>query len=161
MLADALDVHLALPDVRSVRNEMTRLGVWDGPRASEPVESAQQLPRPAEGEAVLAGHRMLLDQGSLQEGDEALAGTRHAAVARLSAATAAESGVKDGDLLEVTGASGSVQLPLQVSEMPDRVVWLPLNSTGGGVTADTGAVPGQVVRIGPAVTEAPSEVVEA
>ncbi|MFD7016838.1 NADH-quinone oxidoreductase subunit G [Streptomyces sp. NPDC059928] len=161
MLADALDVHLALPDVRSVRHELTRLGVWDGPRASEPLESAQPLPRPAEGEAVLAGHRMLLDQGSLQEGDEALAGTRHAAVARLSAATAAESGVKDGDLLEVTGASGSVQLPLQVSEMPDRVVWLPLNSTGGGVTADTGAVPGQVVRIGPAVTEAPSEVVEA
>ncbi|MFI6471561.1 NADH-quinone oxidoreductase subunit G [Streptomyces sp. NPDC050516] len=161
MLADALDVHFGLPDLRSVRGEMTRLGTWDGPRASEPLESAQPLPRPGEGEAVLAGHRMLLDQGSLQEGDEALAGTRHAAVARLSATTAAESGVKDGDLLEVTGPSGSVQLPLQVSEMPDRVVWLPLNSVGGGVTADTGAVPGQVVRIGPAVTEAPSEVVEA
>ncbi|KOU38110.1 NADH-quinone oxidoreductase subunit G [Streptomyces sp. WM6378] len=161
MLADALDVHFGLPDLRSVRGEMTRLGTWDGPRASEPLESAQPLPRPGEGEAVLAGHRMLLDQGSLQEGDEALAGTRHAAVARLSATTAAESGVKDGDLLEVTGPSGSVQLPLQVSEMPDRVVWLPLNSVGAGVTADTGAVPGQVVRIGPAVTEAPSEVVEA
>ncbi|MFI6054936.1 NADH-quinone oxidoreductase subunit G [Streptomyces violascens] len=161
MLADALDVRFALPDVRAVRGEMTRLGTWDGPRASEPLESAQSLPRPGEGEAVLAGHRMLLDQGSLQEGDDALAGTRHAAVARLSATTAAESGVKDGDLLEVTGPSGSVQLPLQVSEMADRVVWLPMNSVGGGVTADTGAVPGQVVRIGPAVTEAPSEVVEA
>ncbi|MFJ8308971.1 MULTISPECIES: NADH-quinone oxidoreductase subunit G [unclassified Streptomyces] len=161
MLADALDVHFALPDVKSVRNEMRRLGMWDGPRASEPLESAQPLPRPSEGEAVLAGHRMLLDQGLLQEGDEALAGTRHAAVARLSPATATECGVKDGDLLEVTGSCGSVQLPLQVSEMPDRVVWLPLNSVGGGVTADTGAVPGQVVRIGPAVTEAPSEVVEA
>ncbi|MYV95017.1 molybdopterin dinucleotide binding domain-containing protein, partial [Streptomyces sp. SID1034] len=161
MLADVLDVHFALPDVRSVRGEMTRLGTWDGPRASEPLESAQQLPRPAEGEAVLAGHRMLLDQGSLQVGDEALAGTRHAAVARLSAATAAEAGIKDGDLLRVTGPAGGVQLPLRVSEMPDRVVWLPLNSVGDGVTADTGAVPGQVVRIGPAVTEAPTEVVEA
>ncbi|MFD7338827.1 NADH-quinone oxidoreductase subunit G [Streptomyces violascens] len=169
MLADALaraggadeHSHFALPDVRAVRSEMTRLGTWDGPRASEPLESAKALPRPGEGEAVLAGHRMLLDQGSLQEGDEALAGTRHAAVARLSAPTAAESGVKDGDLLEVTGPSGSVRLPCQVSEMADRVVWLPLNSVGGGVTADTGAVPGQVVRIGPAVTEAPSEVVEA
>ncbi|GGU37446.1 NADH-quinone oxidoreductase subunit G [Streptomyces violascens] len=169
MLADALAraggadeySRFALPDVRAVRSEMTRLGTWDGPRASEPLESAKALPRPGEGEAVLAGHRMLLDQGSLQEGDEALAGTRHAAVARLSVTTAAESGVKDGDLLEVTGPSGSVRLPLQVSEMADRVVWLPLNSVGGGVTADTGAVPGQVVRIGPAVTEAPSEVVEA
>ncbi|MFG3286107.1 NADH-quinone oxidoreductase subunit G [Streptomyces sp. NPDC048111] len=161
MLADVLDVHFALPDVRAVRTEMTRLGTWDGPRASEPLEPAKALPRPTEGEAVLAGHRMLLDQGSLQAGDEALAGTRHAAVARLSAATAAESGVKDGDLLQVTGPAGTVQLPLLVSEMPDRVVWLPLNSVGGGVAADAGAVPGQVVRIGPAVTEAPTEVVEA
>ncbi|MGW2562805.1 NADH-quinone oxidoreductase subunit G [Streptomyces sp. NPDC001514] len=154
MLADALDVHLALPDLRSVRREMDRLGAWGGPRASEPTESARPLPRPAEGEAVLAGHRMLLDQGLLQEGDEALAGTRHAAVARLSAATAAETGVKDGDALAVTGPAGSVHLPLQVTEMPDRVVWLPLNSTGGGVLSDTGVRPGELVRIGPAAPKA-------
>jgi NADH-quinone oxidoreductase subunit G len=34
--------------------------------------------------------------------------------------------------------------------MPDRVVWLPLNSVGGGVSADTGATPGRLVRIAPA-----------
>ncbi len=101
---------------------------------------------------MLAGHRLLLDQGRLQDGDEALAGTRHAAVARLSAATAASTGVKDGDLLAVSGPAGTVRLPLQVTPMPDRVVWLPLNSGGGGVASDTGAVPGQVVRIGPAAT---------
>ncbi|WP_327325415.1 NADH-quinone oxidoreductase subunit G [Streptomyces sp. NBC_01210] len=150
MLADALDVSFGLPDLKSVRTELDRLGGWQGPRATEPTESAQSLPRPGEGEAVLAGHRLLLDQGLLQQGDEALAGTRHAAVARLSAATAAETGVKDGDVLAVSGPAGSVRLPLQVSEMPDRVVWLPLNSVGGGVTSDTGAVPGQLVRIGPA-----------
>lgn len=152
MLADALDVHLALPDLRSVRREMDRLGVWTGPRADEPTVSARPLPRPGAGEAVLAGHRLLLDQGLLQEGDEALAGTRHAAVARLSAGTAAETGVKDGDLLAVSGPSGSVQLPLQVTEMPDRVVWLPLNSAGGGVLSDTGVTPGRLVRVGPAAT---------
>ncbi|MEU6881908.1 NADH-quinone oxidoreductase subunit G [Streptomyces sp. NPDC046712] len=150
MLADALDAHLALPDLRSVRRELDRLGGWDGERASEPVEPAQPAPRPGEGEAVLAGHRLLLDLGRLQEGDTALAGTRHAAVARLSAATAAETGVKDGDLLAVTGPAGSTRLPLQVTEMPDRVVWLPLNSTAGGVLSDTGAHPGDLVRIGPA-----------
>ncbi|TLQ44366.1 NADH-quinone oxidoreductase subunit G [Streptomyces marianii] len=152
MLADALDVHLALPDLRSVRREMDRLGGWTGPRADQPAESARPLPRPGEGEAVLAGHRLLLDQGLLQEGDEALAGTRHAAVARLSAATAAETGVEDGDLLAVSGPSGSVQLPLQVTEMPDQVVWLPLNSAGGGVLSDTGVTPGRLVRVGPAAT---------
>ncbi|NBE51595.1 NADH-quinone oxidoreductase subunit G [Streptomyces boluensis] len=155
MLADAMDVHLALPDNRSAQRELDRLGAWTGPRATEPLETGGQLPRPASGEAVLAGHRLLLDQGRLQEGDEALAGTRHAAVARLSAATAAEAGVKDGDALAVTGPDGAVQLPLQVTEMPDRVVWLPLNSAGGGVTSDTGARPGELVRIGPAVAVAP------
>ncbi|MEU9111972.1 NADH-quinone oxidoreductase subunit G [Streptomyces sp. NPDC048483] len=147
LLADALDAHLALPDLRSVRRELDRLGGWDGPYAGEPVETGRPLPRPDTGEAVLAGHRLLLDQGRLQEGDDALAGTRHAAVARLSQATAQETGVKDGDLLAVTGPAGSVRLPLQVTPMPDRVVWLPLNSVGGGVAADTGARPGELVKV--------------
>ena len=160
MLADAMDVHLGLPDLRTTRAELDRLGAWDGPRASDPLETAGVLPRPAAGEAVLAGHRLLLDQGALQEGDDALAGTRHAAHARVSAATAAEAGVKDGDALAVTGSSGTVELPLRITEMPDRVVWLPLNSTGGGVASDTGALPGALVRIGPATLagEAPKEV---
>lgn len=150
MLADAMDVHLGLPDLRTIRSEIDRLGPWDGPRAADPVETAGALPRPAAGEAVLAGHRLLLDLGLLQQGDEALAGTRHAASARLSAATAAEVGVKDGDTLAVTGPAGTLGLPLSVTEMPDRVVWLPLNSTDGGVASGTGALPGSLVRIGPA-----------
>ncbi|MEU5196329.1 NADH-quinone oxidoreductase subunit G [Streptomyces scabiei] len=160
MLADAMDVHLGLPDLATTRAELDRLGGWDGARAHEPVEVAAGLPRPAAGEAVLAGHRLLLDQGRLQDGDEALAGTRHAAHARVSAATAAEAGVKNGDVLAVSGPAGAVELPLQITEMPDRVVWLPLNSTGSGVASDTGAQPGALVRIGPATlaAEAPEEV---
>ncbi|MDX2601490.1 NADH-quinone oxidoreductase subunit G [Streptomyces caniscabiei] len=160
MLADAMDVHLGLPDLRTTRAELDRLGAWDGARANEPVEVGAALPRPAAGEAVLAGHRLLLDQGRLQDGDDALAGTRHAAHARVSAATAAEVGVKNGDVLAVSGPAGVVELPLLITEMPDRVVWLPLNSTGSGVASDTGALPGALVRIGPATlaAEAPEEV---
>ncbi|MGW5234430.1 NADH-quinone oxidoreductase subunit G [Streptomyces nodosus] len=159
MLADAMDVHLGLPDLRTVRGELDRLGAWTGPRADNPLEIGAQLPRPAAGEAVLAGHRLLLDRGRLQEGDDALAGTRHAAHARLSAATAAEAGVEDGGLLAVTGPAGTTELPLQITEMPDRVVWLPMNSAGGGVLSDTGASPGALVRIAPATpAEAPQEV---
>ncbi|MEW1777961.1 NADH-quinone oxidoreductase subunit G [Streptomyces sp. NPDC086777] len=160
MLADAMDVHLGLPDLHTARAELDRLAAWDGPKASEPRETAVSLPRPATGEAVLAGHRLLLDQGVLQDGDDALAGTRHAAHARVSAATAAEAGVEDGGLIAVTAGAGTVELPLRITEMPDRVVWLPLNSTGGGVASDTGALPGSLVRIGPAATagEAPKEV---
>jgi NADH-quinone oxidoreductase subunit G len=142
--------RLALPDLRAARAELDRLGGWDGAHATMPLEPARPLPRPGDGEAVLAGHRLLLDQGRLQDGDEALAGTRHAAVARLSVTTATQTGVKNGDELAVTGPAGTVTLPVRVTEMPDRVVWLPLNSTGGGVFADTGSRPGTLVRIGPA-----------
>ncbi|MFD8416968.1 NADH-quinone oxidoreductase subunit G [Streptomyces sp. NPDC059650] len=150
MLADAADRPLALPDVHAVRRELDRLGPWEGAPAADVSAGTEPLPRPAAGEAVLAGHRLLLDRGLLQEGDEALAGTRHEAAARLSAATAVETGVKDGDVLAVTGPGGTVELPLRITQMPDRVVWLPLNSTGSGVRADTGALPGTLVRIGPA-----------
>jgi NADH-quinone oxidoreductase subunit G len=144
---------LGLPDLRAVRTELDRFAGWTGGWASAPREPARPVPRPGDGEAVLAGHRLLLDQGRLQDGDEALAGTRHAAVARLSATTAAETGVKNGDELAVTGPAGTVRFPLRVTEMPDRVVWLPLNSTGGGVLGDTGSRPGTLVRIGPAAPE--------
>ncbi|WP_030201766.1 NADH-quinone oxidoreductase subunit G [Streptomyces sp. NRRL S-87] len=153
MLADADGRALGLPDVHAVRAELDRLGHWAGERATEQSADTRAVPRPAAGEAVLAGHRLLLDLGRLQEGDEALAGTRHEASARLSAATAAETGVKDGDALAVTGPAGTVELPLRITQMPDRVVWLPLNSAGGGVLSDTGAQPGSLVRIGPSVAD--------
>lgn len=149
MLADALDVHLGLPDARTVRAELGRLGVSaSAPRPAPPDDRAAPLPRPGAGEAVLAGHRLLLDEGRLQEGDDALADTRHEAAARLSPATAAATGVADGEPLAVTGPAGTVTLPLRVTaELPDQVVWLPLQSTAPGVTAATGANPGDLVQV--------------
>jgi NADH-quinone oxidoreductase subunit G len=153
MLADALGTPLGLPDVTSARRELEQLGTWEGAYAIGPTQLPRQGPRPGVGEAVLAGHRLLLDRGRLQEGDEALAATRHDAVARVSAATAAEAGVGDGGMVRVTGPGGAVEFPLRVADMPDRVVWLPLNSTGGGVYRDLGTVPGRLVTVTAAATE--------
>jgi NADH-quinone oxidoreductase subunit G len=38
-------------------------------------------------------------------------------------------------------------MPLVITEMPDGVVWLPVNSTGGGLYRDLGALPGQLVSL--------------
>ncbi|MFC8717202.1 NADH-quinone oxidoreductase subunit G [Kitasatospora sp. NPDC057198] len=153
MLADALGRPIGLPDVRAARLELDRFAPWAGDRPAAPAAHPAALPRPATGQAVLAGHRMLLDNGTLQEGDEHLAGTRHAAVARLSAATAAEIGAgAAGGALRVTGPAGSLTLPLEVTDaMPDRTVWLPLNSTpGGGAHRTLGTTVGHLVTIAPA-----------
>ena len=42
---------------------------------------------------------------------------------------------------------GSVSLPLVITEMPDQVVWLPLNSPGSAVHEQLGVTTGAVVRI--------------
>ena len=42
---------------------------------------------------------------------------------------------------------GSVTLPLEITEMADDVVWLPLNSPGSAVHRNLGVTIGAVVRI--------------
>ncbi|MGW2398964.1 NADH-quinone oxidoreductase subunit G [Kitasatospora sp. NPDC001664] len=149
MLADALGRPIALGDVRAARLELDRFAPWEGDLPSAPNAAPAPLPRPATGQAVLAGHRMLLDNGTLQTGDEHLAGTRHAAVARISPATAAEIGAEEA--LRITGPGGSLTLPLELNpEQPDRTVWLPLNSTPGGAFRTLGTTTGHLVTIAPA-----------
>ena len=91
---------------------------------------------------------MLLDRGRMQDGEPHLAGTARRPVARLSVATAAEISADDGDPVPVATDRGSVTLPLVVTDMPDRVVWLPLNSPGSAVHRQLAASVGDIVRIG-------------
>jgi NADH-quinone oxidoreductase subunit G len=68
-------------------------------------------------------------------------------VARLGIDAARRLGLADGDRLTVSGATGSVTLPVRVTAMPDRVVWLPMRSPGSAIRADLGSGPGEVVRL--------------
>ena len=54
----------------------------------------------------------------------------------------------DGDLVTVSTERGEITLPLAITDMPDRVVWLPLNSPGSAVHRQLGVTPGAVVSIG-------------
>jgi NADH-quinone oxidoreductase subunit G len=109
---------------------------------------APEPPQPGQGEAVLTGWRMMLDNGRLQDGEPHLAGTARKPVARLSPGTATEIGATEGDTVTVSTSRGSISLPLNITDMPDRVVWLPLNSPGSAVQRDLGVSVGNIVRIG-------------
>jgi NADH-quinone oxidoreductase subunit G len=96
---------------------------------------------------VLATWRLLLDNGRLQDGEPYLAGTATRPVARLSAATAAEVGVDDGEDVVVSTSSGRITLPVLVDDLPDRVVWLPADSQSSTVYESLRAGAGAVVQI--------------
>jgi NADH-quinone oxidoreductase subunit G len=96
---------------------------------------------------MLAGWRLLLDDGRLQDGEPFLAGTARPAVVRLSAATATGIGAADGDVVTVSTGRGDISLPLVITEMVDDVVWLPLNSPGSAVHRQLGVTTGAVVQI--------------
>ena len=147
-LADEIGIDLGLPNAAAAGEEIARLGWWGGARPAAPDEAAGDAAQPAKGEAVLTGWRMLLDSGRLQDGEPYLAGTARTPVVRLSASTAAEIGVGDGDLITVATARGEITLPLEITDMDDRVVWLPLNSPGSAVHQQLGVVAGAVVSIG-------------
>jgi NADH-quinone oxidoreductase subunit G len=144
-IADQMDVHLGLPDSASARRELAVLGGFKGTRPGMPSVTAAVAAEPGVGEAVVATWRMLLDAGRLQEGEPYLAGTAKTPVARLSAATAEEIGA-DGKVTVAT-AHGEITLPLEITDMPDRVVWLPANSPGSAVHRDLGVQAGGVVKI--------------
>ena len=123
------------------------MGAWTGKRADLPGVTRPAPVVPNTGHALLASWRLLLDRGRLQDGEPNLAATAHAAVVRCSAATATQAGAADGEPLTVTGPTGSVTLPLVVTDMPDGIVWLPLNSPGSQVYTQLGARAGDVVAL--------------
>ncbi|WP_137724869.1 NADH-quinone oxidoreductase subunit G [Prescottella subtropica] len=146
-LAAEMGTALGLPDVAAVRAEIAHLGTWAGGRPPDPDVPARPAPEPGRGEAVLASWRMLLDAGRLQDGEPHLSGTARPPVVRLSADRAAELGARDGDPVTVDTGRGAITLPLQITELPFRVVWLPQNSPGSAVHRTLAARPGDVVRV--------------
>jgi NADH-quinone oxidoreductase subunit G len=144
-LAAELNVDLGLPTIESVRSELAELGAWDGERPEAPAVRPAEPRQPGSGEARLATWRLLLDDGRLQAGEPHLAGTARRPVARLSAATAAAAGVD----AEVTAATehGSITLPVEITDMPDGVVWVPQYSPGSHVHDMLRAVAGDLVTL--------------
>ena len=143
-LAEELDVALGLRTLDAVRTELARLAGWEDRSAAPTVAPAAPAEPPA-GQALLATWAELLDAGRGQDGDDNLAGTAKPARALLSAATAAEAGVTNGDSITLATDAGELTFPVAVADLPDRVVWVPTNARGHAVRATLG--PTSTVRL--------------
>ncbi len=152
-IADQMDVHLGLPDAAAARAELAALGAWRGTRPEPPAATAWPAATPARTsgglDVRLASWHQLLDSGRMQDGEPSLAGTARPVVARMSAATAAEAGLADGDKVTVAAGHGSVTVPVELVPMADHVVWLPAAGLPGGTTlrAELGAGHGAMVTL--------------
>ncbi|MCW2764975.1 MAG: dehydrogenase subunit [Nocardioides sp.] len=143
-IAQELGAPLGFRTVAEARAQMTEMGPWDGERASlDPVVPTGSTDGGAGAGLALATWKQLLDNGSMQDGDEYLRATSRKPVARVARA------VYDavGPIVTITGDRGSVTLPAEVAEdLVAGAVWVPANSFGNGVLADL-AAPGSRVTV--------------
>ena len=146
-LADAMGTSIMLGTVSATAREISQLGKWDGARVPFTPVAPVNPASPSGDQAIIASWRRLLDMGTLQRGEDNLAGTRRQTVAVISEKRAASLGVVTGDFLRVSNATGAITLPALVEDIHDDAVWLPRNSFGSQPLTDLNAVHGQLVTV--------------
>jgi NADH-quinone oxidoreductase subunit G len=147
MIADAMGESIMLGSVTAAAREFNQLGKWDGAR----VVFAPVTPVAAKtidtNDALLTSWRRLLDMGTLQKGEDNLAGTRRPTVAVISAKRATSLGVTSGDQVRVSNSHGSITIPALVEDIHDDAVWLPRNSFASQTLVSLNAAHGDVVTV--------------
>ena len=147
MIAEEMGTTINLGTVTAATKEIASLGNWDGARAQFKKVSSVAQPSLKEGEALITSWRRLLDLGSLQQGEENLAGTARRIVVVISPKRAQALGVVDGDQLKISTALGSVTLSALAENIHDDAVWAPRNSLGSQLLANLGVAHGAVVTV--------------
>jgi len=145
MLADQMGTPINLPTVAAAAEEFAGLGKWEKKSDFKPTQASYI--KIDSHEAILASWRLLLDQGSLQEGEPNLAGTAHRAVAVISPNRAVALRVTNGDLLRISTRDGWIMLPCQIDDIDDSTIWVPRNSSGSKVIATLGVASGAPVSV--------------
>jgi NADH-quinone oxidoreductase subunit G len=142
MLADQMGTPINLPTVTAAREEFNSLGNWESRSTFTPVAATSA--GVSSGTALLSSWRLLLDAGSLQDGENNLAGTVHPSVAVISAKRAQSLGVTNGDQIAIITSQGSITLPCEIGEIEESSVWIPRNSLGSHTIATLGVASGTV-----------------
>jgi len=148
-LAQAMGSDLGFRTPDGARESFDDLPVFQGARA-EMAPAA-----PAESDVlgvVISTWRELLDDSRCLDGADALLGTAHEPVVRISPQTLRTEGLATSSYVRLTGPKGSVTFPLTVEPtMADQVVWVPSRTrdtalstigVGVGVAATLAAAPG-------------------
>jgi NADH-quinone oxidoreductase subunit G len=147
VLADAMGQSIMLGTVTAAAREFAQLGKWEGARASHVLVQPESPVKVSGDQAIITSWRRLLDEGSLQVGEDNLAGTRRPTIAVISPARAQSIGVVSGDRLRISNAQGSITLPALVEDIHDDAVWLPRNSIGSNPLQTLNAVHGELVTV--------------
>ena len=146
-LADVMGESIMLGTVSATAREISQLGKWDGARVDFTPVAPGQAPAASGDQAVLTSWRRLLDMGTMQRGEDNLAGTRRQTVAVISEKRAASAGVVTGDQVRISNAKGSITLPVLVEDIHDDAVWIPRNSFGSQALTALNAVHGELVTV--------------
>ena len=144
-LADAMGADLGFRTSAAAWADFQELGEWEGERVAVPRKLDAGV---TQGGVVVASWREALDATSGIDFEVALRRTARPAVARMSPATAAAFGIGEMCLIEAPGSSQL--LPVQLTEMVDGVVWVPMNP---GEPGRLGVVPGSIVTLTPASSD--------
>jgi len=147
MIAEEMGTSINLGTVSAAIKEIASLGKWDGARASMSKVSAPAVPTVSGDQFILTSWRRLLDLGTLQQGEENLAGTARATVAVISPKRAGALGVVDGDKLKISTSLGSITLSALVEDIHDDALWAPRNSRGSQLLVNLGVAHGAVVSV--------------
>ena len=147
MIAQEMGISLNLGTVTAAIKEIASIGKWDGARVSFNKVNASSQPALNADQALITSWRRLLDLGTLQKGEENLAGTARQTVAVISPKRAEAIGVVDGDQLKISTTQGSVTLSALVENIHDDAVWAPRNSRGSQLLVNLGVAHGAVVTV--------------
>ncbi|MEY2814493.1 MAG: hypothetical protein RIS05_241 [Actinomycetota bacterium] len=146
-LADAMGESIMLGTVTAAAREFAQLGKWDGARTPfNPVAGGSTI-KVSGDQALITSWRRLLDEGTLQSGEDNLAGTRRPTIAVISQQRATAIGVKSGDQVRISNNNGSITLSVLVEDIHDDAVWLPRNSIGSTPLKTLNAVHGDLVTV--------------
>ena len=148
-VSQAMGSDLGFRTAPGAQDSFGDLPVWTGAK-TEMVPAA-----PAESDVlgvVVATWRELLDDSRCLDGADALLGTAHTPVARISPQTLRTEGLATSSYVRLTGPKGSVTFPLHVEPtMVDQVIWAPSRTrdtalsaigVGVGVAVTLAAAPG-------------------